>query len=573
MAEGRFYSRQPATGVKRASAEVRTDGPAPLPLMALQKAHPEAAEALAARADELERELRDAVQLDFAVPDGKLSIRSHGALERTPQAAVKIAVALVEEGVLSREEALLRVLPAHIDRLLLPSFEPAEVRQATRQGRLLATGQGVGEGVVAGTAARDVASAWRLLQAGEPAILVVDELTYREREVLPMLSGAVVRRRGAARLAARHYEWPGVVVEDLPEGDTLSLDAASGQVFEGRLTPVPGALPADAAILLGWADEVRRLQVRANVTSAAGATLAYALGASGVGLFRIESLLHQSHRLPTFQAALRELCHNEPGEAALQWEAQLREDLTELFAAASGPFVLRLLDVPTATNLRYWRDYTHLPGDYFQGPLGLWIDELNPLQGLRGGRLSLVFPALLELQVRAARQAAAGASFRLQLMMPGVCAVEELRALRRVAGEGVEIGSMLELPRACLTAGKLAQEASFLSFGTGDLTETTCGISRYDALLSFLPGYLEAGLLPRDPFEAIDEEGVGALMQIAVQQGRAGRPSLEIGACGRQAAESVTFCHRLGLDYVSVTPGRVPGARLAAARAVLDEEA
>jgi len=538
-------------------------------LLALEKDHPECARQLVAAAAEAERELRDAAQLDFEVREGALHVVAQGPLERGPQAAVRIAVALVEEGVLSREEALLRVRPSDIDRLLLPSFESAEVRQATRQGRLLAVGRGLGTGVMAGPVARDVPAAWRLIQAGEPAILMVEELTCREREVLPMLSGAVVLRGASARLAAHHYEWPGVVVDSLPAGELLSLDAGTGQVFAGALQLVPGRLSADAATLLGWADEVRRLGVRANVTSAAGATLAYALGASGVGLFRIESLLHQTHRLPTFQAALRELCHGPPGEAAAQWEAQLREDLRELFAAVSGPFVLRLLDVPTATNLRYWRDYTPLPADYFHGPLGDWIEELNPVQGLRGGRLSLLFPEILQLQVRAARQAAAGASFRLQLMMPGVCSVEELRALRRAAGEGVEIGSMLELPRACLTAGQLVEEASFLSFGTGDLTETTCGISRYDALLSFLPGYLEAGVLARDPYHAIDEEGVGALMEIAVRQGRAGRPSLEIGACGRQAAESVAFCHRLGLDYVSVPPGRVPGVRLAAAQAVL----
>lgn len=508
---------------------------------------------LVARAEELERELKDAVQFDFH----GLETCHPAPLERGPQAAVKIAVALVEEGLISREEAILRVRQDEIDRLLLPSFEPADVRSATRAGRLLATGTGLGYGVATGPVARSAQEAFQHIKRGEPTILVVEELTYREREVLPMLAGAVVRKPAAAALAARHYDWPAVAVDVLPDTDSLAIDAGTGQIFSTELRQVSGALTADAATLLAWADEFRRLEVRANVTSAASATLAYGLGATGVGLFRIESLFHQAHRLPTFQAALRELCHGEPGEATEDWERELTEDLTDLAAVVRGPFVLRLLDVPTATNLRYWRDHTDLPPDYFDGPLGLWLDELNPLQGLRGGRLSLLFPELLAVQVRAAQGL-------FQLMMPGVCTVEELRVLRRIAGPDAVLGSMLEVPRACLTAGQLAQEAAFLSFGTGDLTESTCGISRYDALLSFLPAYLEQGILPGDPFETIDEEGVGALMRLAREA-----TSVEMGACGKQAADSVEFCHRLGLDYVSVNPPRVPGVRLAAAQAAL----
>lgn len=579
-----MFTRSPESGVKRASAEVYLGDPSvKLPLHSLQQSFPQAAQQLLERTSTLEAQLRDAVQVDFRYAQNELQLGEPKPLSRSPQAALSIAVSLAQEGVLSQQEALLRVNPEEIRLLLLPTFEGSEVRQALRLNRLLAQGKGIGGGVCSGQVAFDLAGTLQLHQAGRRVILVCPQLTYRERDALDLVSGVVVT--GGPTLAARHYERPCVVAPKftVAAGDTVSLDAVTGQIFEGALEMSPGELTGDARTLLEWADATRKLEIRANISSLAEAQQASAFGATGIGLCRIESLFQVPTRLPLFQKSLREIClfGSQVSNNLDRLTGELEQEVYALLAAAArGPFAIRLLDAPLSQMLRHWRDSGQLPEDFFQGNLLAWLDELNPMQGLRCGRLSILFPALMRIQLRAILRAWRRApGVRLQVMMPGVCDVQELRILRQQVQEIClqekikvpEVGSMLEVPRACLTADVLGQEANFLSFGTGDLTESTCGISRYDSQLSFLPGYLEKGMFGRDPFEAIDQTGVGALMRLALELVKAKCPSVEMGICGAQVVDpqSLEFCIRLGLNYISVPVRHLPVARLAAAQAAL----
>ncbi|MBX3172101.1 MAG: hypothetical protein KF760_32150 [Candidatus Eremiobacteraeota bacterium] len=571
QAWGRYFSRHPETGWKRASAEVFThEIPVRQPLLALQQAVPEAASQLQQLALQEEARQRDAVVLDFTVEEGTVRVLEVRGLERTPQAACKIAVALVQEGLLGREQALLRIDPQDLREMLLGSVDGS--------GELLCQGESMVGGVATGriVTSLDSASQWR-----EPVILLCDQLTYAQRDALDLVSGLIVRSGPA--LAARHYERPCIRLQEceLSEGQPVTLDAGSGRVFAGELPLLAGELSGDARTLLEWADELRGLEIRANVASLEEARQAPYFGAQGVGLCRIESLFQAPHRLPLFQQVLRQICYEKRATSPEyeQITRELSEEIAGLLEATSGPFNLRLLDAPLSQMLGYWRASGELPEGYFAGELSAWLHELNPMQGLRCGRLSLLYPKLMEIQLRAAVRARAGRELRLQVMLPGVCDAQELRLFRQcleqVAAEEdcqlPEIGSMLEIPRACLLADQLGEVADFLSFGTGDLTEATCGISRYDSPLSFLPGYLEASVFARDPFEAIDQDGVGALMRLACERVHAKCPSVEMGTCGAQAVDpqSLEFCIQLGLKYVSVPVHHLPVARLAAAQAEL----
>ena len=572
QAWGRLFSRNPQTGLKRISAEVFTaELPIRQPLVALQQAFPEAVAQLQLLAAEAERQLRDAVVLEFEVDSGELRCQNALPLERTAQAACKIAVALVQEELLSREEAIFRVDPHDLRALLVASLEDSPEASLYR-------GQSRVPGVASG---RIVLSAAAAVRAKEPVILLCERLTYVERDALHRLDGLIIR--AGSSLAAGHYECPCVLIPDcnLNEGQWVTMDATTGQVYDGDVPMVTGSLSADAEILLEWTDAFRRVEVRANVANLEEARLAPFWGAQGVGLFRIESLFLVPHRLPLFQTVLRQICCQElsASPAYDQIVSEVSEDVAALLEAAPGPFNVRLLDAPLSQMLGYWRDSGELPEDYFSGTLGVWIQELNPMQGLRCGRLSLLYPRLMEIQLRAVLRAWGGRRGRLQVMMPGVCDAHELRLFRRCLAqvaeqEGAplpEIGSMLEIPRACLLAEELAEEVDFLAFGTGDLTESTCGMSRYDSPLSFLPAYLEQSVFERDPFESLDQGGVGALMRWACRRVQSKCPSVEMGTVGAQAVDpkSLDFCVGLGLKYVSVPVRHLPVARLAAAQASL----
>lgn len=601
-ARGRYFSRNPTSGTRRPSAEVFLDpaAPQPLPLFSLSKASPEAVKILEQQAQEAEGRLKDAVELDFELRSGELRVENARPLKRSAQASVGVACALVREEVLSPLEAITRVTAEEVNSLLRASLSESDVRQALRQDRLLAQGVGCG-GAISGVVAFDTASAWREHTAGHLVVLVCERLTYLERDALAAVSGVIVAR--GSLMAASQFERPGVVLpglefrdgraqlgeKSLSAGDRVALDGNSGQVFTGEIPVVPGRLSEDAVTLLGWCDQERLIALRANAGSVEEAEQAVAFGASGVGLCRIETLLQRGPRLAVFQQAFKAICSGEDERfpVVASWASEVKEEAIAFFRACQGfpqdsPITVRLFDAPMASMLRHWRDHTELPTDYFIAPLSAWLEELNPLQGLRGGRLSLMFPELMKVQVRAllrAWQTSLPSSLRLQIMMPGVTSVEEVKILKSqvesvAQEEGVTmpaVGSMLELPRACLTAGTLCEVAEFLSFGTGDLTEATCGISRYDAQLSFLSSYVERGILERDPFQAIDQEGVGALMRLATDAVKTKSPAFELGTCGAQAIDpsSLEFCCRIGLRYVSVPAHCLPVARLVAAQVAL----
>ena len=554
--------------MKRPGAEVFLQGDAGqrLPLLALQKLAPAAVEELQARAAEAERDLGQAVQVSFVFEDGDLRLEAFEPLLCSAVAALKVRVQLVGEGVLSPVQALLQTPAQVLREMLLPRLKTDSAP--------LASGLGNGWGAVCGQVAHDYSGCLRLLALGVPVILQVERLGYEHRDCLDLISGALISE--GSSLALDQLQKPCVLTDlgDQPEGSWISLNSVGGLVFGEGLAIQPGSLSADARTLLGWADEHRRLEIRANASTAEDLRQALDWGASGVGLFRFDTLILNPRHLSLFQTCLRQLWLEGLGDSAEleQLVEQLADDCRRLFEI-SGPcrFNLRLLDAPVSLMLRYWKESGCLP----EGLEG-WLHELSPTLGLRCGRLGLLLPGLWALQMRAVLRARRAQPVDLQLMIPGVCDVRELELARQLCRqiseqEGVEmpqVGSMLEIPRACLGAGRLAEQADFLSFGTGDLSESTCGISRYDAGLSFLPEMLNQGVFEIDPFQGIDPLGVGALMEIACNQVAARRPALELGICGAQACHpaSLEFCDGLGLDYVSLPARHIPVARLVAAQ-------
>jgi len=597
QAWGWVTSRNPESGVPRLSGEVhlapsgRAEGPA-LPYYSFQKAFPEAERTLREQLSKLEKEHRDALRADFVFAGQTIHLTDIRPLVYEPGGAIKVAVDLVNEGLVTKEDALQRVRPEDIRRILLSSFYPSKVRQAIRQERLAATGKGVFGGVISGVVARDPESVKEMSRGDKAVILVCSRLTQSERDALRLVNGLVVGEEPV--LSALQFELPCVIskaaVDCLESGETVSVDSGTGQIFRGEIEQLPGELSREALTLLQWADEVRTIEVRANVSTPEEMRMAVAFGAGGVGLCRIESLFLSPERLPLFQTTLREICVEEVGTSGSQErleqgiEADVRAILEAGCVLGERPVTIRLLDAPVAQMMGLWKESEGLSPDYFRPPLSSWLGELNPMQGLRCGRLSVMYPRLMDLQLRALLRAGhrvrlEGGPVRLQIMMPGVTDVGELRFLRDrlaiVAEElGLEIpqvGTMLELPRACLTADRLAEVADFMSFGTGDLTESTCGLSRYDSQFSFLPEYLKEGIFKEDPFQSIDQAGVGALMNLAVEAVREKFPAVELGTCGAQAIDdaSLRFCCRIGLRYVSVPAHHLPVVRLAAAQAEL----
>lgn len=606
-AHGHFFTRSTLSGAKRLSGEVFLEPESdavskPLPLLSLKMSFPTALTLLQERASEWEQTLKSAVQVEFEITEHKLRLGAPKPLECSPRAAITIACSLVREGVITKEESLQLVRPEELRKLLYSSVSEASLRQSRREGRLLIQSDRSTGGAVSGVLAFDSESAWSYHNQGLPVILCCHQLTYSERKTLTIASGALIAE--GATIAAQLFEIPCVVVSHLTvtdkraqfgekvlkQGDWICLDGQTGCIFSGQVELQPGRLTDDALTLLEWADKIRLMEVRANASTVDEVHQALALGAEGVGLCRLETLLQHENCLASFQAALKEIClgQTENSPAVSQSLQELEVIVCEFFQACQafqhGAVTVRLADVSLSVMLSNWMEYTELSPDYLTEPMQAWLDELNPVQGLRGGRLSVMYPVFMRFQLRLLLRAWSQAvepntKMRLQIMMPGVTDVQELRILREctqvVAKEDglpiPELGSMLELPRACLTADELSSETDFLSFGTGDLTESTCGLSRYDSHLSFLPIYLDREVFPRDPFTAIDQKGVGALMRLAVTSVHEKCPTFELGICGAQAIDpdSLQFCHQLGLKYASVPAYHVPVARLVAAQSVL----
>jgi len=574
-------------------------------------------------AEKLETHYRDMQDLEFTVERGKLYMLQTRSAKRSAEAAVRIAIDMVAEGLLQRREALTRVDAGSLDQLFHARVDPAATFKVT------AKGLNASPGAAAGAVVFDADTAVKWAKLGKSVILVRNETAPDDVHGMIAAEGVLTSRGGAtshAAVVARGMGLPCVsgcealVVDDrsgtatlagepLGAGDELTIDGTIGTVVRGLLPLIdpPSKLPDWLATFLGWADEAKRLGVWANADTPDDALKARELGATGIGLCRTEHMFMQPERLPIVQAMIMAT----DAEARAARLAELlpfqREDFKGILAAMAGyPVTIRLLDPPLHEFLPSLEDLlvetTELrltvgeadPKFVARSAVLTRVRQLheqNPMLGLRFCRLGIVFPEIYAMQVRAVFEAAcelraAGVDALPDIMIPGVCSREEMRltydAARTVAEatlkeRGVpvpyKIGTMVELPRACIVAGELAESAQFFSFGTNDLTQTTYGYSRDDAEGSFIPRYLEKKILIDDPFQVLDRVGVGSLMRIGVTGGRAVRADLKIGICGEHGGEpsSIAFCESLGLDYVSCSPYRVAIARLAAAQATFEQ--
>lgn len=631
---GVAFTRNPSTGEKRFYGEflVNAQGEdvvagtrTPLDIDSMAERLPEAYKELMGTQDRLERHYRDMQDLEFTVERGKLYLLQTRSGKRTAAAAVRIARDMVNEGLIDRVQAVLRVPAAHLDQLLHPIIDPS-IRATP-----LCQGLPASPGAASGVAVFDPDTAEQRSLAGENVILVRDETTPEDfhgivasRAVLTarggMTSHAAVVARGMGKCAIVGCKEIHIDLErrcfsvngtEIAEGDWLTLDGATGRVFAGDLSTIPSEVvrvtsgtlaPSQAPLyqsyneLLGWADEVRTLRVRANADTPRDARIARSFGAEGIGLCRTEHMFFEGDRI----TAMREMivAREESGRrrALAKLLPMQRADFEGIFEAMDGlPVTIRLLDPPLHEFLPHGGEESKLLArtlDIPRADLNRIIESLretNPMLGHRGCRLGITYPEITEMQARSILEAAVramrrGISVHPEIMIPLVSNVKEFEnqraivedvAARVLGGMGEKIpyliGTMIELPRAALTAGQIAEKAEFFSFGTNDLTQTTLGLSRDDAG-RFLPSYIDKGILADDPFQVLDTEGVGRLVRIAVEDGRKVRPKIKLGICGEHGGEprSIAFCHSLGLDYVSCSPFRVPIARLAAAHAALE---
>ena len=595
-------------------------------------------------AHRLEHHYHDMQDLEFTVEKGHLYMLQTRSAKRTAQAAVKVAVDMVEEGLISQQEAVKRVDPFQVYQLLLPRFDEAEKTRAEEAGKLLATGLNASPGAATGKAVFDADRAEQLGKAGIAVVLVRPETSPDDVHGMLVAKGILTARGGAtshAAVVARGLGLPcvagceGIRVHDeerlfrvvgsdivIHEGDDISIDGATGEVFAGIIKTVDPDFDKEVDLkkLLAWADTFRRLGVWANADYPRDAKRAVTFGAEGIGLCRTEHMFMEQERLPIVQKMILAETKEERQEALDQLLPFQRNDFKGIFEAMVNPktgdgypVVIRLIDPPLHEFLPSYDELlvevTRLEdkGGNEQElkekrkmleAVGA-MREMNPMLGLRGCRLGLLFPEINIMQTRAILEAALelereGKKLQPKIMIPLVGHVNELKEVRRQleavakevtseAGSAIEykFGTMIELPRAALTADQIAPVAEFFSFGTNDLTQTTFGITRDDAegkfLLKYVDGLVEPGvegkvkILPVNPFQTLDRDGVGQLVRMAVENGRKANPHLEVGICGEHGGDpdSIEFCHMVGLDYVSCSPFRVPVARLAAAQAAL----
>ena len=606
-------------------AGVRT----PIKIAELEKENPRIYREFVDLATRIENHYRDAMDIEFTIEKGRLYILQCRVGKRTARAAVRIAVEMVAEGLINKEEAIMRVEPDQINQLLLPGFDPKEKEKAVKEGRLLAKGLNASPGAASGMAIFTADRADELGSKGQAVVLVRPETTPDDVHGMLASKGILTARGGAtshAAVVARGLGLPCVAgceairVDEakrmfsvdgkvLKENEPISIDGATGEVFAGLIpTTVPDLhQEKELASLLSWADDIRRLEVWANADYPRDARRAREFGAQGIGLCRTEHMFMETERLPIVQRMILAKSVEERKAALKELLPFQRKDFVGILKAMNGlPVVIRLIDPPLHEFLPSYEELlvevTRLETKSPRSPKlkGLRemlhavesMREMNPMLGLRGCRLSIIMPEIVEMQTRAIMEAACqcakqGVDVHVKIMIPLVSHINELNFIRErlepVAREvmtkkGVEIdykfGTMIEIPRAALTADEIATQAEFFSFGTNDLTQTTFGFSRDDAEGKFLLKFVEDKILPENPFQTLDQIGVGKLMRTAVELGRQTRPDIELGICGEHGGDpkSVEFCHRIGLDYVSCSPFRVPIARLAAAQAVVQDK-
>jgi pyruvate, orthophosphate dikinase len=636
---GVAFTRDPSTGEKRFYGEFLVNAQGedvvagirdPLSIDEMATRLPQAFAELLETQARLEQHYRDMQDIEFTVERGRLFLLQTRSGKRTAAAALRIATEMVGEGLIDSTEAVLRVPAAHLDQLLHPIIDPSV------SAKPLCSGLPASPGAVSGMAVFDPDVAEQRATAGETVILVREETTPEDfhgmvaaRGILTarggMTSHAAVVARGMGKCAVvgardlvidlehRRMAVNGI---ELTEGDWLTLDGASGRVFAGNLPTVPsevvrvtlGELPAAEAPLyrayaelMEWADDARRLRVRANADTPRDAMTARSFGAEGIGLCRTEHMFFEGDRIHSVREMI--VARDESGRrrALSRLLPMQRADFEGIFEAMDGyPVTVRLLDPPLHEFLPHGGEESKLLARRLgisRAGLARIVEDLresNPMLGHRGCRLGITFPEITEMQARAIFEAAAAVAIRgvqvgVEVMVPLVASRREFDHQRAIidaaaasvsgtTGERLEylVGTMIELPRAALTAGEIAGGdggAEFFSFGTNDLTQTTFGLSRDDAG-RFLPSYVERGIFGDDPFQVLDDAGVGRLVRIAAEEGREARPSLKLGICGEHGGEprSVALCDAMGLDYVSCSPFRVPIARLAAAHAALEHK-
>ena len=596
-------------------AGVRT----PMPISQLKVQNPEMYRQFDEICTRLEQHYKDMQDIEFTIEHNKLFILQCRSGKRTGPSAVKIAVDLVNEGLISKETALARINPELLDQCLHPIIKPGA------KYTLLATGLPAGPGAATGIAVFDAARAAEMGKGGEGKRVILVRADTSPDDLKGMLAaeGVLTERGGMtshAALVARGFGIPTVAGcseisvgptsftvngKTIKEGDPISLNGTAGEVIDGTVEVVDPEMTGEFGVLLGWADEYKRLGVRTNADTPEDVALAIKFGAEGVGLCRTEHMFFAEDRRPIVQAMI--LAATEE-DRKVQLDLLLpfqRNDFQGIFEAlGSRPATVRLIDPPLHEFLPSMDSLiaevatlkvTHPDSPELAAKTDLLhkvegMHEINPMMGLRGCRLSIVFPGIVEMQTRAILEGAIaakknGADPHPEIMIPLVGHVNELKAVRtnleRVAkqvteahGETIDymFGTMIEIPRAALTSDEIAEEAEFFSFGTNDLTQMTFGFSRDDSD-KFLKPYVAQKILPGDPFESIDQSGVGKLMQISVELAKKVRPNIKLGICGEHGGEpaSVAFCHQIGLNYVSCSPYRVPIARLAAAQANLKD--
>ncbi|MCF8708348.1 pyruvate, phosphate dikinase [Rhizorhapis sp. SPR117] len=578
--------------------------------LSMEEAMPETFAELVKVFNILETHYRDMQDIEFTVQQGKLWMLQTRSGKRTAKAALKIAVDMANEGLITEEEAIARVDPAALDQLLHPTLDPKAPRDVLTKG--LPASPGAASGIIV----FDADAAERRAELGEAVILVRIETSPEDIHGMHAAKGILTARGGMtshAAVVARGMGRPcvsgagGLSIDakncvlnvggrKLVEGDTITIDGSSGEVMAGEVPTVQPELAGDFGTLMVWADKVRRLKVRANAETPQDCQVAREFGAEGVGLCRTEHMFFDAARITAVRQMI--LADSEKGrrEALAKLLPEQRSDFTEIFRVMAGlPVTIRLLDPPLHEFL------PHGEAEFAEvaEAAGIGVDalkrraaelhEFNPMLGHRGCRLGVTYPEIYEIQARAIFEAAidvaneSGDAPIPEVMIPLVATRKELELMKAVVdnaaqavfaekGRTIEylVGTMIELPRAALKAAEIAEVGEFFSFGTNDLTQTTIGISRDDAG-RFLTQYVDKGIFPRDPFVSLDIEGVGQLIELAVERGRATRPDIKLGICGEHGGDpaSIAFCEKTGLDYVSASPYRVPIARLAAAQAAL----
>jgi pyruvate,orthophosphate dikinase len=643
-ATGVCFTRNPSTGEKTLYGEylINAQGEdvvagirTPNKIAQMAAEMPAVYEELLATTSKLENHYRDMQDCEFTVEHGKLYLLQTRTGKRTAAAAVKCAVDMASEGIITRQEALTRVEPSQLNQLLLPSFDADDKAKAKKEGRLLAVGLNASPGAAIGEIVFSPDEAEKLSNEGKKVLLVRIETCPDDIHGIVPAQGVVTSRGGMtshAAVVARGMGKPcvagcealkidleketlSVAGKVLRRSDVISIDGSTGEIFVGAINRLEPKLGAEFKTLLSWADETRNLGIRANADTPEDAKLAREFGAEGIGLCRTEHMFMSQDRLPVVQAMILAASTEERKQALAKLLPMQREDFKGIFKAMHGlPVTIRLLDPPLHEFLPKAEELIEqvatLKAKGVKGAelreketLLLKVRELhesNPMMGLRGCRLGLLYPEISEMQVQAIFEAATslkkeGITVLPEIMIPLIGHVNELKIARSqleavakqvMSKEKIEIeykfGTMIEIPRAALTAGEIAEYAEFFSFGTNDLTQMTFGFSRDDAEGKFLQRYLEgidcAGaklkVLTQNPFEVLDRDGVGKLMKIAVEYGLQTRPDLKLGICGEHGGEpsSIAFAHEIGLSYVSCSPYRVPVARLAAAQATLSTE-